>query len=167
MEWRSLSGEERSRLQYTISHFKEIARQNRFAENGSIEHDVSRCVVCHADLVPWNPFITYLEVVTPSVLVRRPRLDQDLVDEINGDLSMLGEDHRVSIQLLRSGDAPSTQCWREWIQTALATGLGLLSIHSPTSLELDLDEAREDGMGDAIDVKILEIMREQLGSDGI
>ena len=151
-----------SSLEYTIAHFKEIARQNRFAENSAIDHDVSRCVICHPDLVPRPPFLTYLDVITPSIKVRRPRLDRSLVEEINGDLAMLGEDFRVTLELLMDGDERSMQCWRDWVQTALATGLGLLSIHSPTSLDFDLDEEREGGMEAAIEEKVREIMNDQL-----
>jgi hypothetical protein len=157
-----LNSDQLSCLEYTKAHFKEIARQNRFAENSAIEHDASRCVICHADLIPRNPFLTYLDVITPSVKVRRPRLDQALVEEINGDLAMLGEDFRVTLELLKDGDERSTECWRDWVHTALATGLGLLSIHSPTSLDFDLDEEREAGMEAAIEDKVREIMNDQL-----
>jgi hypothetical protein len=155
------TAEQISCLQYTVSHFQEIARQNRFAENSTIEHELSRCVICHPDLIPQAPFLTYLDVVAPSVMVRRPRLDQDLVDAINGDLAMMGEDHRVSIEFLEAGDDRAKQSWTEWIRSALATGLGLLSVHSSTSIEFDLDEAEEQGFGPAIERKVQEIMKEQ------
>lgn len=153
--------EQTSCLEYTVLHFQEIARQNRFAENSSIEHDRARCVICDSDLIPQDPFCTYLDVITPSVKVRRPRLDQDLVDEINGDLAMMGDDYRVTMESLRAGEDKAVQCWAEWIRTALATGLGLLSVHSPTSLDFDLDEAEEKGMGPAIEQKVQEIMLDQ------
>lgn len=162
MESKRFSSEQLACLEYTIAHFAEIARQNRFAENGTIEHDAARCVICHADLLPQDAFLTYLDVISPSVKVRRPRLDQSLVDEINGDLAMLGEEFRVTLDGLKSGDERSVECWKEWIRTALATGLGLLSIHSPTSLEFDLDAERDRGMGAAIDEKVREIMTRQL-----
>jgi len=149
-------------LEYTITHFKEIARQNRFAENNSIDHDAARCVICHADLIPRDAFLTYLDVITPCIKVRRPRLDQGLVDAINEDLALLGEDFRVSLDSLRQGDEASRQCWMDWIRTALVTGLGLLSVHSPTSLDFDLDEKEDRGMGSAIEEKVQEILRAQL-----
>jgi hypothetical protein len=52
----------------------------------------------------------------------------------------------------------------DWIRTALATGLGLLSVHSRTSLDFDLDEAEEKGMGPAIEEKVREILRDQLAA---
>jgi hypothetical protein len=164
MKPKQFNEEQLSCLEYSIAHFMEIARQNRFAENSSIGHDASRCVVCHADLIPQDSFLTYLDVITPSVKVRRPRLDQGLVDEINKDLAMLGEDYRVSLESLGRGDERSRQHWMDWIRTALATGLGLLSVHSPTSLDFDLDEAEEQEMGAAIEEKIQEIMRDQLNA---
>jgi hypothetical protein len=148
-------------LEYTVSHFQEVARQNRFAENSSIEHDAARCVICHPDLIPQDPFLTYLHVITPSVRVRRPRLDQDLVAEINGDLAMVGDDYRVSLASLEAGEEKALQCWAEWVRTALATGLGLLSIHSPTSLDYDLYEAEERGMGAVVEQRVNEIIEGQ------
>src|SRR5208337_1994910 len=77
-------------LLYTVSHFKEIARQNLFAENSKIAHDSGRCAVCNPDIAGRDPFSVYQEVIVESVLVRRPRLDEALVDEINGDRAMAG-----------------------------------------------------------------------------
>ena len=57
-------------LLYTVSHFKEIARQNLFAENGKIAHDVGRCEVCNPSIAGRDPFSVYLEVIVESVLVR-------------------------------------------------------------------------------------------------
>jgi hypothetical protein len=162
MKANHFNSQELSCLEYTIEHFQEIARQNRFAENSSIDHHADRCVICHAGLIPQDPFLTYLDVVTPSVKARRPTLDQSLVDAINEDLALIGEDFRVSLDALRQGDNASRQRWMEWIRTALATGLGLLSVHSPTSLDFDLDEAEERGMGTAVDEKVQEILRHQL-----
>ncbi len=84
------------------------------------------------------------------------------VDAIKEDLALLGEDYRVSLDSLRQGDEASRQCWMDWIRTALATGLGLLSVHSPTSLDFDLDEEEDRGMGFAIEEKVQEILRAQL-----
>ncbi len=160
------SGEQFACLEYTIEHFREIARRNRFAENGSIEHDTSRCVICRPDLLPQDAFLTYLDVITPSIKVRRPRLDPDLVEEINGDLALSGEDFRVTLESLKAGERRSLRCWEDWIHTALATGLGLLSIHSPTSLDFDLDAEREAGKEAAVEEKVREIMKDQLEGRG-
>lgn len=161
MKYTDFTAEQMDCLEYTVLHFQEVARQNRFAENSSIEHDAERCVICHPDLVPQDRFLTYLHVITPSVLVRRPCLDQELVDEINGDLAMGGEEYRVSLASLAGGEERAVQCWEDWVRTALATGLGLLSIHSPTSLDFDLDEAEEQGMGAAVKQRVNEIIEVQ------
>ena len=147
----------------TIAHFQKIARENRFPENGMIEHDVERCVICHPELLPLDAFAIYLEVVTRSVEVRRPRLDQSLVDEINNDLILVGSASRVSLNALRTGEDSAVQLWREWLQGALATGLELLSIHSATSREFDLEEAQAAGHAELIRRKIDEVMAHQRG----
>lgn len=65
---------------------------------------------------------------------------------------------------LLSGDAQGTIRWRDWIRDALATGLGLLSVHSDTSREFDLDEAEEAGLGEWIHWKINDLMEFQKSS---
>jgi hypothetical protein len=154
----ALNQKQRADLTYTIDHFQEIARQNRFAENNSIEHDVARCVICNPQLLPVDPFITYLEVITQSIKVRRPHLDDTLVAEINRDLELVGSPLRVSLAALRSAEEPAVELWRNWLRSAVETGLGLISIHSATSHEFDLDQAQEDGWGELIDTKIQELM---------
>jgi hypothetical protein len=145
-------------LQYTIGHFKEIARQNRFAENSSIEHETDRCLICHPELFPVDPFVVYLRVVAEAVKVRRPCLDQSLVDEINNDLEFMGESTRISKESLLEGDPTALRFWSGWVREALATGLGLLSIHSATSLEFTLEEAEGRGFGPMIAARVEEIM---------
>jgi hypothetical protein len=149
-----MTSEEISFLSYTVSHFQEVARQNRFAENSSIEHERERCVICHPGLLPMEPFAIYLEVVTESVKVRRPRLDQTLVDQINDDLLLSGHSGFVSLESLLSGEIQARR-------NALSTGLQLLSIHSPTSHEFDLDEAEEERFGELILDKIEDLMAYQ------
>jgi hypothetical protein len=152
---------EPSLIEYTLSHFVEIARQNRFPENNVIDHDASRCGICHPERLGAEAFNLYLEVVARSVLVRRPRLDPALVDAINEDLALSGEAYRVSFESCAAGEEQSVQAWKEWIRNALATGLGLLSIHSATSLEFDLDEEEMAGNGKIISEKTDEIMTAQ------
>ncbi len=50
-------------LHYTVSHFKEIARRNLFAENAKIPHDISKCVICNPGIVSKEAFPVYLEVI--------------------------------------------------------------------------------------------------------
>lgn len=159
-----LDREQRDLLSRTVSHFKEIARLNRFAENRSFEHDTHRCLICHPELVPLDPFLVYLEVVAESIKVRRPNLDPLLVAEINSDLDLLGIPERVTVESLLCGDAQGTIRWRDWLRDALATGLGLLSVHSDTSREFDLDEAEEAGLGEWIQLKINDLMEFQKNS---
>ncbi|MFP5213521.1 MAG: hypothetical protein ACLGPL_09095, partial [Acidobacteriota bacterium] len=127
-----MTPEQEALLSATIAHFQEIARQNRFAENGSIPHDEGLCAICRPELVSEDPFCVYLDVITQCVKVRRPRLDEPLVDEMNKDLALMGEDFRVSLESIRAGDERSLKAWSEWIRDALSTGLGLLSVHSRT-----------------------------------
>jgi hypothetical protein len=153
-------------LSYTVSHFKEIARLNRFAENSVFEHEAGRCLVCHPELLPVDPFAVYLEVVTESIKVRRPSLDGPLVHEINGDLALQGTPERVSFEDLISGEEEARRHWRDWLRDALATGLGLLSVHSHTSREFELEEAHEQGLETLIEEKIKELMDFQRGNAG-
>jgi hypothetical protein len=148
-------------LPYTVSHFKEIARQNLFAENSKIPHDVRRCAVCNPDIAGRDPFSVYLEVIVESVLVRRPRLDEALVDEINGDRAMAGLKMNLTVMSLLSEDMDSLDSWAAWVRDALAAGLGLLSIHSPTSLDFDLNEQEAIGHGPLIQSRIRYIMDRQ------
>jgi len=88
-----------------------------------------------------EPFAAYLEVVTRSVIVRRPALDQGLVDEINHDSILAG------FRGIRPCGGTGIPPWSRWVREALDTGLGLLSIHSPTSREFSLEEAEQEGFG--------------------
>jgi hypothetical protein len=145
-------------LSYTVEHFQEVARQNRFPENSSIPHDTERCVVCHPELLPQHPFITYLDVVTQSVKVRRPRLDAELVTAINDDLALIGSDRRISHDSLLAEEEQAMACLRDWLHDALATGLELLAIHSPGSREFTLEEMESGEMAPLIPEKIQEII---------
>lgn len=127
-------------LTYTLAHFREIARRNRFAENAAFPHDAARCVVCHPELLPMNPLAVYLEVVTESIKVRRPCLDQGLLGEINADLKLAGDSREVSMESLLAGEPTAVALWSGWVREALETGLGLLSVHSPTSREFSVDD---------------------------
>lgn len=148
-------------LDYTASHFMEVARQNRFAENASVPHDISKCLVCNPALAGEDPFPAYLEVIARSVLVRRPKLDEGLVAEMNGDRKMTGLDANLTVGKLLEGGPEELESWAAWVREALAAGLGLLSIHSPTSLDFDLDEQEEAGHAQLIESTILEIMGKQ------
>jgi hypothetical protein len=157
-----MTPEQESLYQYTLSHFSEIARKNRFPDNGAIDHDSSHCLICHPELVPEHPFAVYLEVITQSIKARRPRLDQELVEIINQDLELFGSSIRVTKETLLSGSPQSLQCWTNWARDAVATGLSLLSIHSPTSRDFDLDDEEiSKEFGELIQDKIEEIMKHQ------
>ena len=151
-----MTPERTSCLTYTISHFQELARRNLFPENNTVPHDTDRCVICHPELLPAPPFLTYLDVVTQSVKVRRPRLDQTLVDEINSDLALAGDTRRVTLEALQAADVAAVGMWKDWIRSALTTGMELLSIHSSTSQEFDLNE-QADVMEETVESKIDEI----------
>jgi hypothetical protein len=150
--------QEPSSLSYTVEHFKEVARQNRFAENNRVEHDEERCLICHPESFPDNPFAIYLKVVAESVKVRRPSLDQTFVDEINSDLELMGEPGTVTRESLLEGDPAALQYWSAWVREALSTGLGLLSIHSGSSHEFTLEDAEEQGLKRDIDAAVEDIM---------
>lgn len=157
---------EQSMLDYTVSHFEEVARQNRFAENSQIPHDVARCAVCHPEKLAMAPFRIYAHVIVQSVKVRRPRLDEELLAQMNGDLELSGDPRRVRMESLLSGEEEAMTIWREWLRDALATGLSLVGVHSATSLDFDLDEEEEKGNGDIIVASIQEIMDYQMAHRG-
>jgi hypothetical protein len=146
---------------YTISHFKKIARWNLFPENATIAHDTRRCTICHPDLAGKDPFAAYLEVAVESILVRRPKLDDALAAEINMDRAFAGLEMQLTIERLLEGDRDALDSWAGWAREALAVGLGLLSVHSPTSLDFDLDEQEANGHGALIDSKIQRIIGHQ------
>ncbi|MGC8490357.1 MAG: hypothetical protein ACP5SH_01345 [Syntrophobacteraceae bacterium] len=148
-------------LRYTISHFKEIARQNRSAENADILHDRDLCAICNPDAAGPDPFPVYLEVVVEQVLVRRPILDDALIAELNSDREMAGLEKDVTASRLLGGDPDAMESWVGWVRDALATGLGLLSIHSAQSLDFDLDEQEEAGYAPLIESKIRHIIKAQ------
>lgn len=154
----TMNTEQNADLAYTIAHFKEIARQNRFAENSTVEHDTARCLICHPELSAADPFVTYLRVITESIKIRRPNLGQSLVDEINNDLALVGSTDRVSLDDLIQRDDQAVQLWGDWLRSAIETGLQLLSVHSGSSLEFDLDEAEADGWSEMIRGRIEELM---------
>jgi hypothetical protein len=152
---------EKALFTHTINHFQEIARQNRFPENGSIPHDRERCVICHPELLPLDPLVIYLEVVTQSVKMRRPRFDEELVEAIRGDRALLGEESSLSLADLRAGIPPALAELNNWLREALTTGLELVSIHSPTSREFSLDDARSPELTALVAAKIEEIIAYQ------
>lgn len=151
-----MTPEEWASLMCTIEHFKEIARQNRFAENRSIAHEANRCLICHPECCLIDPLVVCLKVVAELVKVRRPRLDQGLVEAMNGDLELMGESPRLSMDALLEGNPGAFQCWSEWVREALATGLGLLSIDSSTSYEFALEEAQARGLRPIIEARVKE-----------
>jgi hypothetical protein len=154
--------DENDPLRYTISHFKGIARRNLFAENNKIAHDAGRCAVCNPGITDRDSFSVYIEVIAESILVRRPRLDEALVAEINADRAMAGIKPNVTVRHLLEGDRDMLDSWAAWVREALAAGLGLLSIHSPTSLDFDLDEQEALGHGPLIASKIRFIIERQV-----
>lgn len=160
-----MTREQESLIQYTVSHFEDVARQNRFPENGSIAHDTERCLICHPERAPLPPFAVYLEVVAQSVKVRRPSLDQELVDAINGDRQLIGISKEIPLEDFLQETPEALDCWSDWLREALNTGLSLLSIHSSSSLEFDLDDPElAEAFSGLIQEKIQEIMRYQTSS---
>jgi hypothetical protein len=156
-----MNAAEKSHLAYTVSHFQEVARQNRFPENARIEHDVSRCVICHPELLPQEPFATYLEVVVQSIKVRRPKWDADLVDAINGDRELQGLPSKVTLAALQSGDSEALSALHEWLQDAVTTGFELLGIHSVSSSDFSLEDAGTPELRALVSGKIDEIIEYQ------
>jgi len=153
-----MTSEQQALFINSIEHFREIARQNRFPENGSVPHDTEQCVICHPELLPLDPFVIYLETVTQCVKVRRPRLDEGLVEAITGDLALLGAPSNLSLQALRAGVPQALDDLRGWLRDALSTGLELLSIHSSNSLEFSLDDAKSPELAALVAAKVEEIL---------
>jgi len=67
----------------------------------------------------------------------------------------------LTVMSLLSEDMDSLDSWAAWVRDALAAGLGLLSIHSPTSLDFDLNEQEAIGHGPLIQSRIRYIMDRQ------
>ncbi len=149
-------------LRYTISHFKEIARRNLFAENAKIPHDNSNCAICNPGIIGEEAFPVYLEVIVSSILVRRPQLDETLVAEVNRDRAMAGLPADLTVKRFLTGDRIALDSWIAWVREALSTGLGLLSVHSSTSIDFDLEEQVEAGNGALIQSKIKFIVDQQM-----
>lgn len=137
-----MPAEDKSLLEETIDHFRRIARENRFAENAAVPHDADRCLVCRPEKASLDPFMIYVEVVARSIPERRPALDEDLVAAVNEDLALYGEAKTITLDDLQQGKEEAMEAWRFWVRNALDTGLELLSVHSPTSLEFSLDDAQ-------------------------
>ena len=89
-------------------------------------------------------------------------LDEALASEINRDRAMAGLKTDVTLSRLARGDPDALDSWAAWVRDALATGLGLLSVHSPTSLDFDLDEQAEKGHGPLIESSIRRIIDRQM-----
>lgn len=153
--------------EFTIRHFQEIARANRFAENATIAHDNARCLVCHPEQEHMDPFMIYLEVIARCIPVRRPRVDAELVAAIGEDLQWNGEPVDVSLDDLRARRPSAMKAFRLWVRNALETGLELLSVHSPTSLAFSLDDAEGDARRlSFLEGKIREIMDQIMAASG-
>jgi hypothetical protein len=74
---------------------------------------------------------------------------------------MAGLKTNVTLRQLILGDPDALDSWVAWVRDALAAGLGLLSIHSPTSLDFDLDEQAEKGHGPLIESRVRHIIDHQ------
>ena len=146
---------------YTLEHFREIARQNRFPENASIPHDSNQCLICHPEKVTEPPFKIYLRVVAEAIKVRRPSIDQDLIDTINNDLALMGEPIKITQEAILKGEEHAVQAWRNWVREAIETALEMLSVHSDTSHELSLEDGERLGFEAEIEGVIDEIMNYQ------
>ena len=148
-------------LAFTIAHFQDIARQNLFPENNKVPHDIDKCLICHPEHLSEEPFAIYLEVVAQSVKVRRPKWDAELVDAINSDRELLGLPPSVSLMGLQTGAPEALAALRAWLRDAINTGLELLAIHSPTSVELCLEDATTAELQTLVDVKVEDIIHFQ------
>ncbi len=148
-------------IDYTVAHFMEVARQNRFAENSRIPHDTDQCGICRPEKTGMAPFRFYLHVIAQAIKVRRPVLDQDLVEQMNEDLSMMGISETVSLEQVIKGEPNAVDAWKNWAWNALSTGIAMLSMHGETALEFDLEEEEDQGHGEWIQSSIREIMEHQ------
>lgn len=153
--------------EFTIRHFQEIARANRFAENASIPHDATRCLVCHPEQGGTDAFCTYVDIIARCIPVRRPRLDAELVAAIREDLQWSGATLDVTVEDLRARKPSAMEAFHLWVRNALETGLELLSVHSPTSLAFSLEDAEGDeGRLLFVEEKIQEIMGQIMADPG-
>ena len=157
-----MTPEEKALMDYTVAHFQDIARQNRFPENSDIPHDRDRCTVCHPERISLDPFLVYLEVITQSIKARRPQLNEELIRTINAGLEAAGETRRIAMASVLAGEPEGVAAWAQWAREAVATGLGLLSIHSDSSFDFDPDDEEITlRFGNVVENRVNEIMEHQ------
>ena len=72
----------------------------------------------------------------------------------------------LTVRSLLDGSPDALNSWEAWVREALAAGLGLLSVHSPNSLDFDLDEQASMGYGPLIESKMRYIIDHQKKMEG-
>lgn len=148
-------------LNYTFTHFQKIADENRFPENASIEHDSDKCLVCHPEKISGDPFKFCLDLVISCILRRRPKLDDSLIEAINEELEMLGEDIRISREALLNEQPEALRAWRIWAWESINTALEMLSMHSDRAPYFHLDDVDDSKKKEYIGKKLDEFFKAQ------
>ena len=146
---------------YTFAHFQKIAEENRFPENASIPHDSDRCLICHPEKIPGDVQCFCVDLIVACILKRRPRLDHSLVDAINEELQMIGEEANVVLDDLQSEKPEAVEAWRKWAWESINTGLEMLSMHSDNAPYVQLEDLESAGKKDFIEQKLQEFYRKQ------
>lgn len=131
-------------VEYTMGHFQKIAEENRFPENASIEHNKDMCLICHPENIPGDSFRFCLDLIVSCILKRRPRIDESLVEAINEEMAMLGEDYRVTLEDLMEEKPEAIRAWRMWAWSSINTGLEMLSMHSQNAPYFQLEDVDDE-----------------------
>ncbi len=148
-------------VSYTFKHFQKIAEENRFPENASIEHDRSLCLICNPHDIPGDVFEFCVDLIVSCILKRRPTLDEALVEAINEELEMLGEEANVSLNDLIAEKPEAMDAWKKWAWESINTGLEMLSMHSDRAPYVQLEDGLEQGKERYIEDKLMEFYKSQ------
>ncbi len=151
-------------VNYTFEHFQKIAAENRFPENASIEHNKDLCLICNPQNIPGDEFEFCLDLIVSCILKRRPALDESLVEAINEELQMLGEEVNVTLDDLINEKPDAMDGWRKWAWESINTGLEMLSMHSENAPYVQLEDGVEKGKEDYIEKKLREFYLAQKGA---
>ncbi|SFM93352.1 hypothetical protein [Thermodesulforhabdus norvegica] len=150
-------------VEYTFAHFERIAEENRFPENASIEHDSNMCLICHPENIPGDSFKFCLDLIVSCILKRRPRIDESLIEAVNEEMEMLGEDYRITLQELLNEEPEAVKAWQMWARSSINTGLEMLSMHSQNAPYYQLDDLDE-SRSQYVRQKLEEFFRLQKGT---
>ncbi len=146
---------------YTLSHFKRLAKENRFPENAKISHEENLCLLCHPEKIEGDAFDFFLDLVVQCIAERRPVIDASLVKDIQEEGDINGVGVKVTIEGLLDKSPEDYKAWRLWAWNAINTAFDMLSIHSKDAPYFQLEDKVDEGRGDFVRIKIDELFNIQ------